>query len=273
MKGRPHFHHHDVPGSSIATEYSLGDLSGGGRSRDRALAKVGHEERRPGWNDQKSEKQQQSLKDNHIEDDRDEASVRALKALAPQNRGMKQDQAFIREFKSTCADLLATRDISSPAARRQFIETLAGLVEEKLAPNSKPSAARHAAGASPVPLAEPVLPDGAPRGQTWKTHRKIHETPANFISRVYGPKGADWLAKGMSIRQLRKRDRILVTEFYRWRKTNKLPAELEGKLLTVEKCVDRLLDRYAEIHGDGAEASKSLSRLRSAAQRRQGSAR
>ena len=194
-----------------------------------------------------------------IERDPTDGTLESPKGPVAHNEEMTSEKIIVAKVRAACLSALKAEALASEK-RQRLVEGIEKLVNELLAPKAK----------APILFSEPELPKGTPGRQLWATHRKDRESPAAFIHRVYGPDGADWLDAGMSMRQLRARDRILVTEFYRWRKTHALPVELKDKLPTVKQRNERLLSTYAQVHRrNGAQRpiARELSRIQAAAHR------
>jgi hypothetical protein len=213
------------------------------------------------------------LKVNGTVGDRKSAAVTSKKVVDGTSLGMKRKDRIIAEMQAACAAILDRRGVA-PKSRQRVIASLATLVRDEFT-SGKREPAEGGLGAPPsspqISFAEPQFPKGAPQSQRWSTHRKPGEGPAEFILRVYGPNGAGWLDKGLTMRQLRQRDESLVTQFYRWRKRHTVPKGLEGRLPTVKEFHDRLLSAYAQIHsrhGGVKSTRRELRRLSSLAERR-----
>lgn len=182
---------------------------------------------------------------------------------------MERGSVILKKLQAACASVLDDAGVAA-TKKKQVLGSLAATARQELTSKKQPVQI-------PAPVAasgnfdEPSLPKGPPGGKLWTKHRKKGETPARYIVRVYGSAGANWLAKGMTLKQLRARDKVLVSELYRWRKNNKLPKELEGRLPTLKQRNDKILNSYALTHGPAGgrrSVAKELTRLRSACQRR-----
>lgn len=189
--------------------------------------------------------------------------------LAGDNRrDMTGGKDILKKLRNACAEVLDEAGVGV-AKKKHVLHSVLAVAEENLSPRNDPPGRRPAPEDSAL-LSEPSFPKGPPGGQLWTKHRKIRETPASFILRIYGSRGAGWLDQGLTLKQLRERDPLLVAELYRWRRTHKLPKALQGKLPTMKQRNDRMLNSYAQAHRPrrGNSLYKELGRLRSACQRR-----
>lgn len=185
-------------------------------------------------------------------------------------RAMTRGKDILKKLRVACAEVLDEAGVAA-TKKKHLLHSVMTAAEEKLSSHQlpgEPATTRPQQDAAL--LSEPVFPKGPPSGQLWTKHRRKGETPPAYILRVYGSDGADWLDKGLTLKQLRERDGILVAVLYRWRKTHKLPKELKNKLPTVKERNDRMLNSYVQAHRpkSGSSLIKELGRLRSACQRR-----
>lgn len=183
-------------------------------------------------------------------------------------RDMTGGKDILKKLRNACAEVLDEAGVGV-AKKKHVLHSVVAAAEENLSPRNDPPARRPAPQDSAL-LSEPSFPKGPPGGQLWTKHRKRGETPPAFILRVYGARGAGWLDQGLTLKQLRERDGLLVAELYRWRRTHKLPKALKNKLPTMKQRNDRILNSYAQAHRPrgGSSLYKELGRLRSACQRR-----
>jgi hypothetical protein len=181
---------------------------------------------------------------------------------------MRHGTHLIEKLQTACAAVLDQTELATQEKKR-VLESLASALHDALmaGKSARPTPRAPRASSSTLPLVEPTLPKGPPNGWLWKNDRKEGETPADYILRVYGP----WLANGMTMKQLRERDIVLVSALYRWRKHNELPKDLRDKLPTVKQRNDRVLAAYARILSPAVDAdslNRELGRLGAASLRR-----
>ena len=143
---------------------------------------------------------------------------------------------FLSELALTATSLFDRREVD-PIQRSSIVRAVCKAAQRELSRScgcklSGETTKLRIGHGLPVDLlvlsASPVLPKHPPKRQYWKTHRKLNETPPEFILRVYKP----YLVKGMTKQQFRDLDETLAILFYKWVREHGVPKELANCLLT-----------------------------------------